>query len=111
VTGNTMAIAVRERTSELAVLKAIGFSDRFVLWLVMFESLLIASLGGGLGLLGAKLFSLQGDPTGGMLQIFYIPAAAIAAGLALNVAVGVAAGLLPALAAMRLQVIEALRRI
>ena len=50
VTGNTMAIAVRERTSELAVLKAIGFSDRFVLALVLAESLLIAALGGALGL-------------------------------------------------------------
>jgi putative ABC transport system permease protein len=111
VTGNTMAIAVRERTSELAVLKAIGFSDRFVLWLVMLESVLIAALGGGIGMLGAKLFSMRGDPTGGMLQVFYIPGEVIAAGIALTVAVGVAAGILPALAAMRLQVIEALRRV
>ena len=39
VTGNTMAIAVRERTAELAVLKAVGYSDRFVLLLVLFESI------------------------------------------------------------------------
>ena len=50
VTGNTMAIAVRERTAELAVLKAIGYSDRFVLGLVLAESLLIAALGGAIGL-------------------------------------------------------------
>ena len=50
VTGNTMAIAVRERTGELAVLKAIGYSDRFVLGLVLAESLLIAAVGGGVGL-------------------------------------------------------------
>ena len=47
VTGNTMAISVRERTGELAVLKAIGYSDRFVLGLVLAESLLIAAIGGG----------------------------------------------------------------
>ena len=47
VTGNTMAIAVRERTGELAVLKAVGYSDRFVLGLVLAESLLIAAVGGG----------------------------------------------------------------
>jgi len=48
VTGNTMAIAVRERTGELAVLKAVGYSDRFVLLFVLFESLLIAVIGGAL---------------------------------------------------------------
>src|SRR5260370_4161956 len=50
VTGNTMAISVRERTSELAVLKAIGFSGRAVLFFVLAESILIALAGGFLGL-------------------------------------------------------------
>src|SRR5580692_10698899 len=50
VTGNTMAISIRERTSELAVLKAIGYSDRFVLFFVLAESLVIALIGGLLGL-------------------------------------------------------------
>ena len=45
VTGNTMAIAVRERTGELAVLKALGYTDRFVLGLVLAESLVIAAGG------------------------------------------------------------------
>lgn len=110
VTGNTMASVVRERTSELAVLKALGYSDPFVLSLVLAESLLIAGVGGGLGLAGAKLFSLRGDPTGGMLPLFYIPPEALAAGLAVALAVGTAAGILPALSAMRLRVIDALRR-
>ena len=65
VTGNTMAIAVRERTGELAVLKAVGYSDRFVLFFVLFESLLIAVIGGALGLGLAKLFTLGGDPREG----------------------------------------------
>src|SRR6516164_892759 len=55
VTGNTMAISVRERTSELAVFKAIGFSDRMVLFLVLAESLVIALVGGVLGLLLAVM--------------------------------------------------------
>ena len=65
VTGNTMAISVRERTGELAVLKTVGFSDRAVLALVMAESLLLAVLGGALGIGLAKLFTLGGDPTNG----------------------------------------------
>src|SRR5271169_1153860 len=53
VTGNTMAISVRERTSELAVFKAIGFSDRIILFFILAESLAIAIIGGALGLLAA----------------------------------------------------------
>src|SRR5437762_282 len=55
VTGNTMAISVRERTSELAVLKAIGFSGRAVLFFVLAESVVIALVGGFLGLTLAYL--------------------------------------------------------
>jgi len=55
VTGNTMAISVRERTSELAVFKAIGYSDRSVLLFVLAESLAIALIGGGIGLLLARI--------------------------------------------------------
>jgi putative ABC transport system permease protein len=111
VIGNTMAIAVRERTSELAVLKALGYSDRFVLGIVVAESLLLALVGGGAGLALAKAFSLAGDPTGGMLQVFYIPPASLGAGLALALAVGMAAGIIPAISAMRLRVVDALRRV
>jgi putative ABC transport system permease protein len=111
VTGNTMAIAVRERIGELAVMKALGFSDRFVLLLVMVESLSVAFVGGGLGLLLAKLFSLRGDPTGGILPYFYLPAWAIAAGVGTALLVGVAGGILPAVSAMRLRVVDAIRRV
>ncbi len=111
VTGNTMAIAVRERVGELAILKAVGFSDVFVLALVLSESLVVAALGGALGLGLAKLFSLRGDPTGGLLRGFYLPGEAIASGLALALLVGVIAGILPALSAMRLRVVQAMRRV
>jgi len=111
VTGNTMAIAVRERTGELAVLKAVGFSDRFVLLLVLGESLLIATIGGVLGLGLAKLFTLGGDPTRGLLPFFYLPGEAILLGIGFSLVVGAASGLLPALGAMRLRVVDALRRV
>ncbi|HEX7126582.1 MAG TPA: FtsX-like permease family protein [Thermodesulfobacteriota bacterium] len=111
VTGNTMAIAVRERTRELAVLKAVGFSDRFVLALVIAETIVIAAVGGGIGLGLAKLFTLGGDPTGGFLPFFYLPPDAMLLGSAVAVAVGLAAGILPALSAGRLRVVDALRRV
>jgi putative ABC transport system permease protein len=111
VSGNTMAIAVRERVRELAVLKAVGFSDRFVLVLVLAETMVVAAVGGGMGLVLAKLFTLRGDPTGGLLPFFYLPPEAIALGFALALVIGVMAGILPALAAMRLRVVDALRRV
>jgi putative ABC transport system permease protein len=111
VSGNTMAIAVRERTGELAVLKTVGFTDRAVLVLVMAESLLVAGIGGVLGIALGKAFTLGGDPTHGMLASFYLPPWGIAAGAALAFTVGALAGLLPGLNAMRLQVVEALRRL
>ena len=109
VTGNTMAIAVRERTGELAVLKAIGFSDRFVLGLVLAESLLIAAIGGGLGLWLAHAVTQQ-DITSGLI-LLYLPPVALAGGAAFAVGTGMLAGLLPAIGAMRLNVASALRRV
>jgi len=111
VTGNTMAIAVRERMRELAVLKAVGFTDGFVLLLVLAESLLVAALGGVAGLFGAKLFTLGGDPTRGLLPFFYLPAGAMVFGLGLALVVGLAAGILPAVSAMRLNVVTAMRKV
>jgi putative ABC transport system permease protein len=111
VTGNTMAIAVRERIGELAVLKAIGFNDRFVLFLVLGESLLIAAIGGAIGLALCKLMTLGGDPTGGFLPYFALPGPWILLGLGVTLAVGVLAGILPATSAMRLRVVDALRRV
>lgn len=111
VTGNTMAISVRERVRDLAVLKAIGYSDRTVLTLIMMESLVIAAWGGAVGLGLAKLFSLRGDPTGGILPIFYLPNIWIVYGFIGALAIGSIAGVIPAVSAMRLRVVEALRRV
>jgi putative ABC transport system permease protein len=111
VAGHTMAQTVRERINELAVLKAVGFTDRGVLGLVLGESCLLTAIGGGLGLLLAWLaITIGGDPTGGALPIFYFPGRDIALGLVLIGVVGVAAGILPSLQAQRLQIADALRR-
>jgi putative ABC transport system permease protein len=71
---------------------------------------LIAVIGGSLGLLLAWLFVQQGDPTGGMLPIFVLPGRDVAIGALLIVVLGVVAGLLPALNAMQLRITDALRR-
>ena len=108
VAGNTMAYTVRERTNELAVLKAIGFTDRGVLGLVLGESLALTFIGGVLGL--AMLLVSMGDPTDGSFPVFYLPASSIVMGFILIVAMAFIAGILPALQAQRLQIADALRR-
>jgi putative ABC transport system permease protein len=110
VAASTMAQSVRERTSELAVLKTLGFSGGTILTLVLAESLFIVAAGGILGLGLAWLFVQGGDPTGGLLPIFILPARDIAVGGLLIVCIGLLAGTLPAMAAMRLRITDALRR-
>jgi putative ABC transport system permease protein len=111
VTGNTISQSVRERTGELGVLKAIGFSNTQVLALVLAESCLLAVLGGAIGLGFAWLLTSRGDPTGGLLPLFYFPARDVLAGLAISVALGLVTGFFPSIQAMRLRVSDALRRI
>lgn len=112
VTGNTMAISVRERTSELAVFKAIGFSDRMVLFFVLAESLLIALVGGVAGLLLAVMaIPILANALNGMLPQLVLAPSVVALGLVTALAVGLASGLLPGVGAMRLQIVNALRRV
>ncbi|HUO85100.1 MAG TPA: FtsX-like permease family protein [Thermoanaerobaculia bacterium] len=110
VAGNTMAQAVRERTRELGVLKALGFSGLQVLGLVIAESMILALLGGGIGLGLGWLLVSRGDPTGGALPLFFFPPDDLLLGIGLVLLLGIVAGLLPALQAMRLNTVEALRR-
>ena len=110
VCGNTMAQAVRERTSEIGVLKTLGFSGPVVLALVLFESLLLAVIGGSIGLVLAWCITLGGDPTGGLLPVFMFRKTDILAGGALVLAVGLLSGAIPAASAMRLRITDALRR-
>src|SRR5690349_9822155 len=112
VTGNTMAIAVRERTSELAVLKAIGFSDRSVLLLVLGESLVIALIGGLVGLFLAVLaVPVLSKALSGMLPRLFLSSTLLAFGLGTALIVGIVSGALPGIAAMRMRVVNALRRV
>jgi putative ABC transport system permease protein len=112
VTGNTMAISVRERTSELAVFKAIGFSDLSVLLLVLAEALAIALIGGALGMLLAIL-AVPGlaKVLNGLLPSIVLSPSMLVFGIVVAVFTGILSGLLPGLGAMRLRIVNALRRV
>jgi putative ABC transport system permease protein len=110
VSGNTMAQSVRERTGELGVQKAIGFTNAQIVFLVLAESCLLTVLGAILGLGLAWMITSHGDPTGGLLPLFYLPMPDLALGLGISVVLGLVSGFLPAISAMRLRVADALRR-
>jgi len=111
VTGNTMAISVRERTNELGVLKAIGFPDGTILAFILGESMAIA-LAGCVGLLLALIFiPMFGRALAGLLPPLLVTAKTLAYGVIAALVVGFASGILPAYGAMRMRVVNALRRV
>ena len=110
----SMAMAMRERTTEIAVLKAIGYSRGLVLGLVLAEAVCVAAVGGIVGALGSKLLFEVFDIapfTGGFLPVFYVPWIAAISGLGISALIGLVSGLLPALFAANASVINGLRKV
>lgn len=111
VTANTMGQSVRERTNELAVLKTLGFRSVSVMLLVLFESVFITALGGALGfLLAIGLISGARPMIEQFLPLFRIPPTSVAVAIVLMIGLGLLAGALPAAQALRLRIVEALRK-
>lgn len=110
VAGNTMAQAVRERTEELGVLKAMGFPDGLVLVLVLAESCVITMIGGFLGLALAWLIASGGSPIPEYLPIFTFDSRDVVIGVILIFVLGIVTGVVPAWQAMQLKIAVALRR-
>ena len=109
LSGNTMMQAVRERTSEIAVLKTIGFSARSVLAMVLAESVLLLMLGGLVGLgLATLIIPAVSAGSGGMLNLPSVGSGSWVLGLVLMAGIGVVVGALPAWNAMRLNIVDAL---
>jgi putative ABC transport system permease protein len=112
VTANTMAQSVRERTSEIAVLKTLGYTKRTIVGLVLTESFVITALGGVVGLgVAALLADTIGDLMAQFFPVVGIPTSAYVTGAVLIVVLSLLAGLLPSLEASRLKITDALRKV
>jgi putative ABC transport system permease protein len=112
VTINTMMMSARERTTEIAVLKALGFSDGLVLRLVAGEALLVSLAGGILGCGTAVLLFRKLDFTAnGMFPNFRVLPETAGIGILLALLMGILSGLVPAREAARLQIAAALRKV
>jgi putative ABC transport system permease protein len=113
VTANTMSMTVRERRTEIAILKTLGFGGGQVLGLVVSEALLMGAVGGALGLAGTlwmlRAWNLAPDQTLlGIVHLELRPVVALA-GVGVALGLGLAAGFLPAWGAYRARVTEMLR--
>jgi putative ABC transport system permease protein len=112
VTANAMMMSARERIREVAVLKTIGFSDRTLFGLIMLEAALITLTGALVGLGGAKLlYKSTNFNAGGFLPGFDVTLATLLLGAGVALLLMLASGLVPALQAARLPVVQALRRV
>lgn len=112
VTANAMMMSARERTAEVGVLKTIGFSDASLFGMVMLEAGVIALVGAVLGLGGAKLlYRATNFNAAGFLPGFDVTAGTLGIGAGIALAIMLASGLVPAMRAARLQVVDALRRV
>jgi putative ABC transport system permease protein len=111
VTGNAMAMALRERTRETAVMRTLGFTRSRIVQLIAAEAVGVALVGGVAGaLLSVGVAAAMRTVTVSLLQGFAMPAWGAAACVGAAVAVGVAGALPAALAAARLEVVTALGR-
>ena len=111
VSANSMAQSVRERTSEIAVMKTLGFSGNTVMTLILAESLLITVIGGGIGLLLATaLTSAVGDTVKQFFPVIMIPPRAYVLAAIMMVALGAISAALPCYQAGRLRIVDALRK-
>jgi len=110
----TMSMSARERVTEIAVLKAIGFEQRLVLAIMLSEFVLLTVIGGAIGSYGAHflfLFVDAGKMTQGFLQNLGVHAKTLAICMGTAVGIGLVAGGLPALRASNLRVVDGLRRV
>ena len=107
IVGNTMVTAIRERTKEIGVMKTLGFSGARVLRLVLGESLLLALLGATAGVATAA-FLLKGMEKVAPFGALDMQPAVLAIALALALALGLATGLIPAMSALRMRIVDAL---
>ena len=111
VAANTMMMAARERVGENAVLKALGFQDTLLFSLILVEALTIALAGGVFGVFGAKTLFGPGNAVTSFIPGFLVEWSTVALGLTMATALGLISGIVPALQAMRLSVVQALRRV
>jgi putative ABC transport system permease protein len=112
VPGNTMAMSVRERTTEIAVMRTLGFPSGTIFLLIAGEGLLMSIVGGVIGVgLARAIVNPDFLQAGAFIPEVRVNNVNLVLGLALSGFIGLVAGLIPATMASRLRIVDALRRV
>ena len=113
VAANTMAMSVRERTTEIAVMRTLGFRSQLIFFLIAGEAVFISVVGGLVGA-GLARIIVNGETlgmVGGFIPAFGVSTTNALIGLGISIVIGVVAGIVPATMASRLKIVDALRRV
>jgi len=118
IVANTVAMSARERVTEIAVMRTLGFGRGHILGFILSEAVLMSLLGGFLGVLLAKYVFIPGLVAGASktsisiwLVNFKVSLATLALAFAVSVGVGILAGFLPAIQSSRLRIVDGLRKV
>jgi putative ABC transport system permease protein len=113
ISTNTMAMAIRERMGEIAVLRAMGFNPGLVYRVLISESILMSLVGGVLGCFGARMFFSSPKIAVPFMfgSSFYVQGQTIILGLGVAIALGIISALIPAISATRASIVDGLRHV
>ncbi len=118
IVANTVAMSARERVTEIAVMRTLGFGRGHILGFILSESVLMSLLGGILGVLLAKFLLIPALVAGGnktsisiWLVNFKVSSQTLALAFAVSVGVGILAGFVPAINSSRLRIVDGLRKV
>ena len=110
IVGNSMVLAIRERTNEIGVMKTLGFTSARVFSMVLAESLALALVGGLLGLLSADVLIAAVNRSSYQLPTLILNADTVIKALLIMLTLGFVTGIVPAVNALRLNIVSALGR-
>ncbi len=118
IVANTVAMSARERVTEIAVMRTLGFGRNHILGFILSESVLMSLLGGALGVVLAKyvlvpLLVAAGNKTSISIWLvnFKVSPATLAMAFAVSVGVGILAGFVPALRSSQVNIVDGLRKV
>ncbi len=118
IVANTVAMSARERVTEIAVMRTLGFRWTHILGFILSESVLMSLLGGVMGVLLAKYFFIPGmvkgmetTPMAPFLLNFKVTAQTLLAAFGVSVGVGILAGFVPAVRSSQIKIVDGLRQV
>jgi putative ABC transport system permease protein len=117
IVANTIAMSARERVTEIAVMRALGFRAIHVLMIVLFETVLLSLIGGALGvalavpLVHGMVSVLKHTPVAPFTYNFRVTGATLVFAFLVSVAIGVFSGVVPAIRSARIKVVDGLRQV